>query len=109
MIEEIGPEELNERLERGERIRLIDVRQPWEHELAHLPGSELVPLDQLATGAEEPDQEGEEAVVVYCHHGVRSLTGVQLLRRLGWTGEIRSLAGGIDAWSLRIDPATPRY
>jgi len=109
MNDEISPEELEERLRRGERIRLIDVRQPWEHEIARLPGDELVPLDRLASGAEEPEQTGDEPVVVYCHHGIRSLTGVALLRRLGWTGEIRSLAGGIDAWSERIDPAVPRY
>ena len=108
-IEEIEPQELAERLRRGEKIRLIDVRQPWEHEIATLAGGELVPLDQLAYGGADVEQEGAEPVVVYCHHGVRSLAGVSFLQRMGWTGEIRSLAGGIERWSLQIDPAVPRY
>ncbi|WP_373047809.1 rhodanese-like domain-containing protein [Vulgatibacter sp.] len=110
MIREIGPEELASRLASGAPTRLVDVRQEWEHEIAALPGSELLPLDALAYGDEtlEP-RGGEELVVVYCHHGVRSLTGVALIQRQGWTGEIVSLAGGIDAWSLRVDPSVPRY
>lgn len=108
-IEEIEPRALAERLRGGEKIRLIDVRQAWESELSTLEGSELVPLDQLAYGGADVEQEGDEPVVVYCHHGVRSLAGVSFLQRMGWTGEILSLAGGIDRWSLEIDPNVPRY
>lgn len=108
-IEEIEPRELAERLRAGDKFRLIDVRQPWEHEICALEGSELVPLDLLAYGGADVEQRGPEPVVVYCHHGVRSLAGVSFLQREGWTGEIRSLAGGIDRWSLEIDPRVPRY
>jgi len=110
VVREITPAELAERLARGEPTRLVDVRQPWEHEIAALAGSVLLPLDRLAYGEVEldpPPAEGE-LVVVYCHHGVRSLTGAALLHRAGVHGAV-SLAGGIDAWSVEEDPSLPRY
>lgn len=108
-IREITPAQLAERLARGEPTRLVDVRQPWEHEIAALPGSDLLPLDQLAEGDVDLPPAGDALVVVYCHHGVRSLSGALLLQRAGYAAEAYSLAGGIDAWSLEIDPRVPRY
>src|SRR5262245_47629017 len=106
MVREISVQELAERLARGEASRLIDVRQPWEPDLAALPGSVLIPLNNLPGRA---DEIGPGApIVVYCHHGIRSLSGAALLERLGFT-DVASLAGGIDAWSLLIDAAVPRY
>ena len=107
MIRQIDVQELADRLARGEAIRLIDVRQPWEHDIAALPGGQLIPLDQLAQRAGEVGDDGGP-VVVYCHHGIRSLSGAALLQHLGFSN-VLSLAGGIDAWSLRVDPAVPRY
>jgi rhodanese-related sulfurtransferase len=107
-IEEIEPRALAERLRGGEKIRLIDVRQAWENELSALAGSELVPLDQLAYGGADVEQEGGEPVVVYCHHGVRSLRGAFVLMQAGFE-HVASLAGGIEAWSQTVDPAVPRY
>jgi len=105
---EITPRELAMQLENGCAIRLIDVRQPWESAIAQLPGSELIPLNELPGRLGEIPSEPGVAVVLYCHHGVRSLSAVRYLHRLGHD-DVRSLAGGIDAWSCEVDPAMPRY
>ena len=76
--------------------------------LAALPGSVLVPLDELTERADEIEPPPGALVVAYCHHGVRSLSAAALLDRLGLPG-VASLRGGIDAWSREIDPSVPRY
>ena len=104
---EISAQELSERLQRGEAIRLIDCREPWENELVRLEQSTLIPKNDTPGRIDElRGIEGQ--MVVYCHHGVRSMHVVQWLRSQGLT-DIVSLAGGIDAWSLQIDPDMPRY
>jgi rhodanese-related sulfurtransferase len=108
MIRQISVQQLAERMAAGEPVCLVDVRQPWEHETAALPGSQLVPLDQLTTRAGEIRPDDGALVVVYCHHGIRSQSGTALLQHLGLANVV-SLAGGIDAWSLHIDPRLPRY
>jgi adenylyltransferase/sulfurtransferase len=95
-------------LSSGQSICLVDVRQPWEHELVHLPGDVLVPLDQLVDRADEIEPPPGALVVAYCHHGIRSLNAAALLERLGHA-RVASLAGGIDRWSIEIDPSLPRY
>ena len=95
-------------IERGEPLVLVDVRQPWEHELARLPNDTLVPLDQLGARADELVVPEGALVVTYCHHGVRSLHAAALLLSSGHTN-VASLAGGIDAWSISIDQSVPRY
>ena len=104
---EITPRELAQQIENGQPIRLIDVRQLWENQLAQLPGSLLIPLNDLPTRAPEVPSE-PTAIVVYCHHGIRSLSAAAYLRRLGHVN-VCSLAGGIDAWSCEVDPTVPRY
>ena len=94
--------------QRGESIYLVDVRQPWEHELARLGDEILVPLDQLADRADEITPPAGALVVTYCHHGIRSLNAAAILQQLGHA-KVASLAGGIDAWSQLIDPAIARY
>ena len=105
---EISVDDLSLRLERGERPLLLDVRQPWEHQLASLPGSLLVPLDELASRTAEVRPAPGQLVVCYCHHGVRSLRAAEVLSGAGLAAVV-SLAGGIDAWAERIDPSVPRY
>jgi adenylyltransferase/sulfurtransferase len=95
-------------LAKGQPVYLVDVRQPWEHELARLPNSLLVPLDQLIERHDEITPPAGALVVAYCHHGVRSLSAAALLERAGHA-QVASLAGGIDAWSLQVDPSVPRY
>lgn len=95
-------------LDRGDPVYLIDVREPWEHELAALPGSVLVPLGELEVRAASLAPPAGALVVAYCHHGVRSLAAATFLVRAG-LGDVRSLAGGLDAWSREIDHTVPRY
>ncbi|MBH8559693.1 rhodanese-like domain-containing protein [Hymenobacter negativus] len=104
---EISPEDLHRRLQAGDDIQLIDVREEMEFEYCHLPGSLLLPLDELPRRAAEVRTEGP--VVVICHHGVRSAHALGYLRqRLGRTNVI-NLRGGVAAWAERVDPAFPTY
>lgn len=93
-------------LDAGQPVLLLDVRQPEEHAYCALPGSVLIPLGELLSRVEEVQPDGA-SVVVYCHHGVRSLTGAAILLRAGI--EAMSLAGGIDRWSHTVDPTVPVY
>ncbi len=108
MVQEIRPAELARRLAAGENVYLLDVREAWEHQLAALPNSTLLPLGQLRVRAAEIQPQEGAFVVAYCHHGIRSLSAAALLEHAGITPAY-SLAGGIDAWSREIDPTLPRY
>jgi adenylyltransferase/sulfurtransferase len=108
MVQEITPRDLAKGLENGQAIRLLDVRQPWENQLASLPGSVLIPLNELPERAREILRSSAETLVVYCHHGIRSVSAADFLQRLGLR-DVKSLAGGIDAWSCEVDPTVPRY
>jgi len=103
---EIEPQALAELTKSPERkVFLIDCREPWEHELAQIKGATLIPMRQVPQSLERIPKDAP--VVVYCHHGMRSLNVAGWLRQHGI--EAQSLRGGIDRWSLEIDPAVPRY
>lgn len=87
-------------------VQIVDVRQPQEWEIGHLPGATLLPLDQLAARLAEIDP--TRPVVFYCHHGVRSEMAGRLTEQSGHPG-VSHLVGGIDAWSCDVDPGIPRY
>jgi adenylyltransferase/sulfurtransferase len=106
-VAEIAPGELARALGSAQRPLLLDVREPWEFEVAHIAGSSLVPLGELPARLGEL-RPGSGGVVTVCHHGMRSATAAALLRRAGFAG-VRSLAGGVDAWAEAIDPAMRRY
>jgi rhodanese-related sulfurtransferase len=108
MVQQIRPDELKRRLDAGEPVYLVDVRNYDEHAYCRLPDSLLVPLPELPARVEEVQPPEDALVVVYCHHGVRSLSGAAILQGAGHEN-VASLTGGIDAWSLTIDPAVPRY
>jgi adenylyltransferase/sulfurtransferase len=108
MVTQLSVRDLARRLANDNPTYLVDVRQPWEHETAALPGSVLIPLNELADRAGEVRPPDGALVVVYCHHGVRSLRGAALLQHLGHA-HVASLAGGIEAWSCEVDPGMPRY
>jgi adenylyltransferase/sulfurtransferase len=109
MFREISVEDLAAKLsEHPGSLVLLDVRQSFEHTIAALPGSVLIPLNELGSRVSELSVLAGAQVVVYCHHGIRSLTAAALLERYGFR-DVASLAGGIDAWSLRIDPGVARY
>lgn len=108
MVQKIRVEELAGKLKSGEAVYLLDVRQPWEHALAALPGSVLIPLTELLARRDEIRPPAEALVVAYCHHGIRSRSAAAWLGQLGFH-PVASLAGGIDAWSVVIDPNVARY
>lgn len=87
---------------------LLDVREVEEHQFAALAGSMLIPLRQIPDRVGEIAQWKDKDLVVYCHHGVRSLHAMGWLRQNGFT-KLRNLTGGIDRWSCEVDPALPRY
>jgi len=107
-MREIDARALHRRLSAGEPTVLVDVREPWEHALAALPGSTLIPLGALHLRADEVAAPPGTLVVALCHHGVRSLSAAAILERAG-VADVASLAGGIDAWSQLVDPSLPRY
>ena len=92
-------------LERGNDVLLLDVREPWEHQIARIGNSQLVPMNELPGRLASIDRSRD--IVVYCHHGMRSDMAAEWLRSQGFPA--RNLAGGIDRWSREVDPAIPRY
>jgi adenylyltransferase/sulfurtransferase len=102
---EISVEELNKRMSAGEKIVLLDVRLPFEYEIANLNGH-LIPLAELEGRMKELD--GANEIVVYCHTGARSARAVSMLRQSGYS-KARNLMGGIDEWSRKIDKSVNRY
>ncbi len=107
-MRELLPADLAARLRAGEPVLLLDVREPWEHAIAALPGSMLIPLGELSARTAEVVPPPGGLVVTYCHHGVRSLSAAALLAQAG-IGPVASLAGGIHAWACEVDPAMARY
>ena len=106
---EITPQEVTRRVAAGEKLVLIDVREPGEFQLARIDGAELIPMRTIPAELQRLDAQADEApLIVFCHHGVRSLNVVNWLRGQG-VSACQSMAGGIDRWSLEIDPAVPRY
>ena len=103
--EDIKPYALKSRLDAGERPVLLDVREPWEFELASIEGSELIPMSQLEARFTELDPTSE--TVVICHHGNRSSYVAMALQRVGFE-KVLNLEGGLDAYSS-VDESVPRY
>ena len=87
--------------------RLIDVREPWEFATAHIEGSVPIPMGDVPSRAHQ-ELDPEEPLVVVCHHGVRSMNVTAWLRNQGFENA-QSLRGGIDAWSVEVDPKVARY
>jgi adenylyltransferase/sulfurtransferase len=103
----ITPTELKARLDRGDTFRLIDVREPDEWAIARLPQAELIPLGQFQQRAAS-ELSPDEALILYCHHGVRSGRAHDYLKQQGYAN-VLNLTGGIDAWALQVDPTMKRY
>jgi rhodanese-related sulfurtransferase len=106
---EISATEVKRRFDAGEKLHLIDVREPQEFLLAKIDGAVLVPMRSVPGELQDLEKRADEApLIVFCHHGVRSLNVVDWLRKQG-VENCTSMAGGIDAWSLSADPTVPRY
>jgi rhodanese-related sulfurtransferase len=106
---EITPTELKAKLGHADRnVHLVDVREPEELALCGLDGAQHIPMLQLFAGLQTPRAEPETEIVVFCHHGERSLEAAKYLRLNGFDNA-RSLAGGLEAWAAQVDPTMPRY
>lgn len=95
-------------MDSGAPLRLIDVREADEFALCRLPGAELVSLSAFAEQYSQRLPNPEERILLYCHHGMRSMRAAEYLSQRGYSN-VSSLNGGIEAWALEIDPSTPRY
>jgi len=103
---EIAPRQVKELLARDDKVLFVDVREQWEHDTAHIEGSVLIPLGDIPSNLAR--FENAEQVVLFCHHGIRSFDAAVWLRSQGVEGA-RSMTGGIERWSVEIDPNVPRY
>jgi molybdopterin/thiamine biosynthesis adenylyltransferase/rhodanese-related sulfurtransferase len=103
---DISVTDLAARLKRGEKIRLIDVREPQEVAISSLPGEELFPLGQLA--ARLPELDCAQEIVLFCRTGLRSTRALEMMVSAGF-GKVRNLRGGINAWAREVDPKLPVY
>jgi rhodanese-related sulfurtransferase len=103
---EVAPGEVKDKLARGEKLFFVDVREKWEYETSHIEGSVLIPLREIPGNLAR--LEAADEIVLFCHHGMRSLDAAAWLRSQGVQGA-RSMAGGIDRWAAEIDPTVPRY
>ena len=102
----ISVNELKRKMDAREAFELVDVREPFEYEIARIDGAQLIPLGEIANRADEL-QRGQQ-IVVHCHSGTRSAQAVRLLQQRGFSN-VYNLEGGIDAWSEQIDPSVPKY
>lgn len=102
----ITPTELKSRLDRGDQLVLLDVREQWEFDLAKLKGSTLVPLATLPQALSNLKR--DEEIIAICHHGMRSADATNFLLQQGFSN-VKNLVGGIDAWSVQVDRSVPRY
>ena len=105
-IPEMSPQELKRRMDAGEPFELIDVREPFEYEIARIDGAKLIPVGEITERLDELER--EQPIVVHCHSGVRSAQAARLLQQRGFAN-VYNLEGGIDAWSDQIDPNVPKY
>jgi rhodanese-related sulfurtransferase len=106
---EITAREVQQRIDAGEKLYLLDVREPSEFAVSKIEGAVLIPMRQIPGEIQEIEKRADEApLIVFCHHGVRSLNVVHWLREQG-VENCTSMAGGIDAWSAIVDPTVPRY
>lgn len=106
-LPEITATELKQRLDSGEDIQIIDVREPHEVAIAKLPNSTHIPLGQILNRMSEIDPNRD--TVVHCKMGGRSARAIDALKRSGFSGNLINLKGGITAWSNEVDPTVPKY
>ncbi|MCU1237641.1 MAG: Rhodanese domain protein [Candidatus Solibacter sp.] len=105
-VKSATPAEINARLTAGERLELIDVREPEELAIASIEGARPFPMSQAATWIDHLP--GDVELVIICHHGMRSMQVAQALAHRGHQN-ITNLTGGIDLWTTQVDPTIPRY
>jgi len=104
--DQISPQEVKRQREEGATFIILDVREPWEFQMAHIPDSILIPLGQLQ--ARMGELEAGKEIITLCHHGIRSQSALEILRQSG-RKVVKNLSGGIDAYSRLADQGIPRY
>lgn len=105
---EVSVEDVKRMLDEREDFILLDVRQPEEHAMARIESSTFIPLGELPAALPRLQEHADKPIVTHCHLGMRSLQAAAFLRQQGFD-DVKSMAGGIDAWAERIDPSVPRY
>ncbi|MBC7965897.1 MAG: rhodanese-like domain-containing protein [Fuerstia sp.] len=105
---QISCEAVHTRRLRGDSFLLLDCREQDEWDFCHIDGARLIPMSELQARVTELDAHRDSQIVVYCHHGVRSLRVAMWLQQQGFS-HAASMAGGIEEWSLNIDKSVPRY
>ncbi len=106
---EITPRDLKSRMDAGESTVLVDVREPAEQAIARIAGAELIPMNSVPAHLQRLEAQADESLlVVFCHHGVRSLHVVAWLQSHGLENVV-SLTGGIERWATEIDQQVPHY
>jgi len=106
-MEEITPTELKQRLDNGDDLQIIDVREDSEVAIGRIPNSKHIPLAQVLSRMDEIDPDRE--TVVHCKMGGRSARAIDALQRSGYKGKLLNLKGGIIGWSNDVDPSVPKY
>lgn len=106
-IEEITAIELKQRLDAGEDLQIIDVREQKEYDVARIAGAQLIPLGEVVRRSGEVDR--NKPTVVHCKGGGRSARAIEALKQAGFAGDLKNLKGGITAWSNDVDPSVPKY
>ena len=106
MTPTISREELQQKIDRGDRFVLVDVREPHEYNIGNIPFAKLIPLGDLPKRVNELDSADE--IVMHCKSGARSAKAVDFLKQAGYK-KVRNMKGGILAWSDKVDPSVPKY
>ena len=104
---EISVEDVKGKMDEGDSVTLLDVREPWEFETARISGAKLMPMGDVPSRAHQ-ELDPDDHIIVMCHHGVRSMNVTVWLRQQGFENA-QSMRGGIDAWSRRVDEKVPKY
>ena len=107
MFEEISATELKQKMDAGEDVQLVDVRNPDEYAFAKIPGAKLIPLGEIVKRMNELDPKRE--LILQCKMGGRSAKALEMLKAAGYSGPMKNLRGGITAWSNEVDPKVPKY
>lgn len=106
-MQEITAKELKNRMDAGDDIQLIDVRQPDEYEFAKIEGAKLIPLGEVIKRMDEIQNDRE--TVIMCKAGGRSARAIMAMKQSGFEGDLKNLVGGITAWSNEVDSNVPKY
>ncbi|MGE0384555.1 MAG: rhodanese-like domain-containing protein [Gammaproteobacteria bacterium] len=105
-MDSITAPQLQARIQQGDAMVIIDVREPWEYEICNIVGARNLPMERIPEAIHDLDPTA--CTVVVCHHGMRSWQVAAYLERAGFA-QVANLEGGVDAWALEVDPRMARY